>query len=90
MKIKQDISIGHNLKLLRNHQGLSQEAVAQKMQLYGCSTTRDIYAQMEIGNYNIRISELLVLRKIYECEFKDFFADLPTPEMIMISHIHTQ
>lgn len=83
MKLKQDISIGHNLKNLRIHSELSQEALSAKMQLYGCSTTRDIYAKMEIGNYNIRISELLVLKEIYGCELKDFFLDLPTPEMIM-------
>lgn len=82
MKIKQDISIGHNLKRLRSVSKLSQEALAGQMQLYGCSTTRDIYAQMEAGKYNIRISELLVLKEIYHCELDDFFLDLPTPEMI--------
>lgn len=82
MKLKQDISIGHNLKKLRTKHKLSQESVAGKMQLYGCNTTRDIYAQMETGNYSIRISELLVLKEIYLCEFNDFFMDLPTPEMI--------
>lgn len=83
MKLKQDISIGINLKRLRKNQNLSQEAVAGKMQLYGCSISRDIYAQMETGKYSIRISELLVLKEIYDCEFKDFFLNLPTPEKIM-------
>lgn len=85
MKIKQDISIGHNLKRLRLNLNLTQDGIAKKMQLYGCDTTRDIYAQMEIGNYNIRISELLVLKEIYRCEFKDFFLDLPSPERIMLN-----
>lgn len=83
VKLKQDISIGKNLKKLRNGQHLTQEAVAQKLQLFGCQTTRDIYAQMEIGKYNIRISELVVLKEIYRCDFNDFFSDLPTPEIIM-------
>lgn len=86
MKLKQDISIGHNLKKLRKDQHLTQEAVAQKLQLFGCQTTRDIYAQMEIGKYNIRISELVVLKEIYRCDFNDFFCDLPTPEIIMQSN----
>ena len=38
---------------------------------------------MEIGKYNIRISELVVLKEIYRCDFNDFFSDLPTPEIIM-------
>ena len=83
MKLKQDISIGHNLKRLRSKSKLSQEALSTKMQLYGCSTTRDIYAQMEVGKYNIRISELLVLKDIYQCDLNEFFQDLPSPEMIM-------
>lgn len=86
MKIKQDISIGHNLKRLRQNRNLSQKAVAEKLQLYGCNISRDIYAQMESGKYNIRISELLILKDIYGCRFDDFFADLPTPELIMLSH----
>lgn len=83
MKLRQDISIGHNLKRLRAKSGLSQDALAAKMQLYGCSTTRDIYAQMEGGRYNIRISELLVLREIYGCDLIEFFQDLPSPEKIV-------
>lgn len=83
MKLKQDISIGNNLKRLRSNAGLSQEALATKMQLYGCNTTRDIYAQMESGRYNIRISELLVLKEIFQCNLDDFFINLPTPKMIM-------
>lgn len=35
---------------------------------------------------DISISELLVLKKIYNCEFVDFFSGLPSPEMIMLEH----
>lgn len=79
MKLRQDISIGHNLARLRNNFGFTQEQLANEMQLYGCSTTRNTYAQMEGGTYNIRISELLVLKEIYQCELIDFFLNLPVP-----------
>lgn len=79
MKLKQDISIGQNLAKLRVASGYTQEQLATEMQLYGCSTTRNTYAQMECGTYNIRISELLVLREIHQCELTDFFNDLPVP-----------
>ncbi len=79
MKLKQDISIGHNLARLRTKSGFTQERLANEMQLYGCPTTRNTYAQMEGGTYNIRISELLVLKEIYQCELSDFFTDLPVP-----------
>ena len=79
MKIKQDISIGQNLARLRAISGHTQEQLANEMQLYGCSTTRNTYAQMEGGTYNIRISELLVLKEIHQCELSDFFVNLPIP-----------
>ena len=79
-KLKQDISIGENLSKLRNNKHYTQEQMATEMQLYGCMTSRDIYAKMETGTYNIRISELLVLKEIFKCEFSDFFKDLPKPE----------
>ena len=79
MKLKQDISIGQNLARLRVNAGYTQESLATEMQLYGCLTTRNTYAQMEGGTYNIRISELLVLQEIYGCSFVDFFLNLPKP-----------
>lgn len=79
MKIKQDITIGQNLARLRTKFNFTQERIATEMQLYGCLTTRNTYAQMELGTYNIRISELLVLREIYNCKWDEFFIDLPKP-----------
>jgi len=57
----------------------TQEGIAAQMQLYGCAITGDIYAKMEQGKYNIRISELLVLKEIFRCEWEAFFEDLPIP-----------
>lgn len=74
------------LRRLRSDAGLSQEALTAKMQLCGCNTTRDIYVQMESGRYNMRISELLVLKEIFRCNLDDFFLNLPTPKTIMQAH----
>ena len=67
-KIKQDISIGSNLRRLRKNAKLSQEEVAAKLDLMGLSTSREIISQMELGRYSIRVSVLLV--------FDAFFQDL--------------
>lgn len=56
MKIKQDISIGDNLRTLRKKAGLSQEEVAVKLQVLGQSISREIISQMECGKHSIRIS----------------------------------
>lgn len=75
-KIKQDQCIGTNLQRLRVKSGLTQEQLAAKMQLYGIDMSRDFYAHIENGSYNIRTSELVAFRKILKCSFDDFFVGL--------------
>jgi len=75
-KIKQDKCIGSNLKRLRLNSGFTQEQIATKMQLAGINMSRDFYAHIENGTYNIRTSELISLRKIFNCSYEDFFAGL--------------
>lgn len=75
-KLKQDISIGGNLKKYRLQTKLSQEAVAAKLQVQGLDIHRKIISEMELGTYSIRISVLLALSKLYDTPIQDFFADL--------------
>lgn len=72
-KIKQDLSIGANIRGLRKRAHLTQEQVAAKLQLQGVDMSRDFYAHIECGDYNIRISELAALQKVFDCEYNDFF-----------------
>lgn len=75
-KIKQDISIGNNLRNLRIRAGLSQEQVSAQLQLRGLNVSREIISQMELGKYSIRVSVLLALKEIYHAEFNEFFDNL--------------
>ena len=75
-KIKQDISIGKNLKKYRNEAKLSQEKVAVQLQIWEIDISREIISLMELGRYSIRVSVLLALAKLYKCSVADFFADL--------------
>lgn len=76
-KIKQDISIGKNLRRLRKNAGLSQEQVSAKLDLLGLPTSRKIVSLMELGSYSIRVSVLLALKEIYHVDtFDEFFRDL--------------
>ena len=72
-KIKQDYCIGANLRRLRKQAGLTQEQAAARLQVEGIDMTRDFYAHIETGDYNIRVSELAALRKIYQCSYDDIF-----------------
>ena len=57
-KLKQDVSIGGNLKRLRLKAGYTQEEVAAKLQTMGLAVSREMLSQMEQGKYSIRISVL--------------------------------
>lgn len=72
-KIKQDISIGDTIRSLRKQAGLTQEEVVTHLQLQGISISRSSYSQIECGTYNIRISELVALAKLFEVDFNAFF-----------------
>ncbi len=75
-KLKQDISIGRNLKRYRLKMQLSQETVAAKLQAQGLDISREIISQMELGKYSIRVSVLLALADLYCTPIQDFFVDL--------------
>lgn len=76
-KLKQDVSIGDNLRRLRKNARLSQEEVAAKLELMGHSISREIISQMELGRYSIRISVLMALKQIYHVSsYDEFFKDL--------------
>lgn len=75
-KLKQDISIGDNLRRLRLRAGLSQEKAAALLQVRGLSVSREIISQMETGKYSIRISILMAMKDIYQASIEEFFEGL--------------
>jgi transcriptional regulator with XRE-family HTH domain len=75
-KLKQDISIGGNLKKFRQLNNLTQEDVASRLQIRGLDIHPKIISEMELGKYSIRISVLLALSEIYSVPIQDFFKDL--------------
>lgn len=72
-KIKLNPSFGGNLRKIRKAHGYTQEAIVAKLQLKNIDISRSVYAQIECGTYNIRISELVALKEIYEISFDEFF-----------------
>lgn len=74
MKLKQDDSLGPNLQKFRKTAGLTQTQVAAQLQVRGLDVSREMYAQMEAGTYNIRVSILKALKEIYKLpSYDDFF-----------------
>lgn len=79
-KIKQDIQIGKTIRELRKKAGFTQEQVVAKMQLRGLDISRSSYSQIECGTYNIRISELIALKELFNVDYNTFFNGLSLPE----------
>jgi len=74
--LSRDLTISENLARLRGQAGMTQEAVAVQLQLYGIVMSRSQFSDIERGQLNISISTLVALRTIYKCEYADFFKGL--------------
>lgn len=72
-KIRQDISIGKNIRALRRSAHLTQEQMAAELCGRGIPISRSIYSQMECGRYNIRVSELTAFAEIFGVDYNALF-----------------
>ena len=79
-KLKQDISIGANLRKYRTAMGFTQKTVAAKLQTQGLDIHEKTISEMELGQCSIRMSVLLALANLYRTPIQNFFADLDVYE----------
>lgn len=75
-KIRPDMDIGQNIQKLRRQSNLTQEQVIAKMHLMGLEISKSTYAKIENNRMNIKVSELMALKTIFDAEIQDFFANL--------------
>jgi len=73
MMVLREKRFSNNLLRLRKTSGLSQYNLVAEMQLLGSSMSRSTYAKIEIGERNIKVTDLVVLRKIYDVAYEEFF-----------------
>ena len=79
-KLRQDLPLGSVIRKMRLNAGMKQNEVVEQMELYGCTTTRSTYSQIEICDYNLRVSELIALKQIFRVSYEDFFLELEKEE----------
>ena len=75
-KIRPDMDIGKNIQSIRYANKLTQDQVIAKLNLMGIPISKSSYAKIETNRMNIKVSELVALAKILDCEVGDFFKDL--------------
>lgn len=75
-KLRVNSLFGDNLRRIRKERGLTQEQVTAKLQLLDQDISRSAYAQIECGTYNIKVTELVALKKIYDVDYGEFFKNI--------------
>ena len=66
--------VGANVRALRIKAGLTQEALAAKLQLAGCDATRSAIAKIEVGQRHLYPDEVILLREILNTTFEAIFS----------------
>ena len=75
-KLRTDKFMGSNLGRLRNKFDISQEKLCAELQRRGVDIGRSTYAKYEAGELNIKVSVIIELKNIYNCQYDDFFEGL--------------
>ena len=70
------MDIGHNISYLRQRAGLTQDQTVARLQLMGIRISKSSYAKIETNRMNIKVSELIALRKIFCADISEFFQGL--------------
>ena len=70
------MNIGKNIQTIRKSKKMTQDQTIAKLQLMGLPITKSTYAKIETNRMNIRVSELVALKIIFNVPFDCFFNNL--------------
>ena len=71
----QDIYLGKVLKSMRVERKMSQSDLIRELHLLGSTLSRSTYSKIEIGLGNLKISDLVFMKKVFDVDYADFFKD---------------
>lgn len=71
MNKKIEKQIGTNIRDLRERAGMTQDALAAKLQLAGCDMTRSAVAKIEVGQRHLYPDELILIRNILNISYEE-------------------
>ena len=75
-KIRPDLDIGRRIAALRKAVGLTQDQTVAKLQIMDIEISKSTYAKIETNRMNIKVSELVALKEIFNVDFNAFFENL--------------
>ena len=73
MNLEIEKRIGKNIKILREKAGLTQDVLAEKLQLHGCDITRSAVAKIEVGQRHLYPDEIILIKQILNIGYEDIF-----------------
>ena len=68
-----ETKVGSNIRKIRESQGMTQDALAAKLQLQGCDITRSAVAKIEVGQRHLYPDEIILLRDILNTTYDAIF-----------------
>ena len=90
-KIRMDMSIGSNIQKRRYQCKLKQDQVIAKMNLMGIPISKSSYAKIETNRMNIKVSELVALAKILDCEVGDLgVRTFSWTKLLFLNYVYTE
>lgn len=75
-KLLSDRSFGQNLQRIRNSCNMSQADVVRELNLLGRGISVTQYGHIEQGRGNIFVTDLVLLQRIFQVDYSEFFKDL--------------
>ncbi len=63
--------VGKNIRKIREARGMTQDALAAKLQLMGCDLTRSAVAKIEVGQRHLYPDEIILLRRILNTTYEE-------------------
>lgn len=66
-----ETKVGNNIRSIREARGMTQDALAAKLQLSGCDITRSAVAKIEVGQRHLYPDEIILIRRILNTTFEE-------------------
>lgn len=71
MNAQTEKRVGQNIRRLREKAGMTQDALAAKLQVGGCDITRSAVAKIEVGQRHLYPDEIILIRRILGTTYEE-------------------
>ena len=75
-KVRPGLDIGKNIQNIRKNNNLTQDQTVAKLNLLGIAISKSTYAKIETNRMNIKVSERVALKIIFNTDYTEIFSGL--------------